>query len=212
MPHTPAPRSSRLAVRLAALGALAALTAGCSTSGQDAPAPDGSDPSADAPGGSPAVADDAVLTTKATVREVTGTRLDPEERTILRDRVTAAVDRWFEGAYLGGDYPRTDFTDAFASFTPAARQRATADARLMTNAAVGTTTYAVRPTARSVVIDVLSVDGRASGVTARFRLGMARSGETGAERRERVTGRLFLTYTAGPGWQVFGYDVQRGAV
>ncbi len=48
---------------------------------------------------------------------------------------------------------------------------------------------------------------RAVGVTARFVLGMELAGEV--NRAERVAGSLFLTWQD-DGWQVFGYDVQRG--
>ena len=54
---------------------------------------------------------------------------------------------------------------------------------------------------------MLAVKRRAVGVTARFVLGMELAGEV--NRAERVAGSLFLTWQDG-GWQVFGYDVERG--
>ncbi|WP_148614787.1 hypothetical protein [Nocardioides rubriscoriae] len=190
-----------------ALAVVVSLAAGCSDDG-DAARPGTTDPSTSA-APSPATADEQLATT-TTLRTVTGGRLSRAERGAVRDRVTAVVDDWFERAYLGGDYPRTDFTDAFDAFTPGARARAVDDRKLMSNAAVGTTTYAVRALARRAVVDVLAVAGRADAATVQFRLGMARAGESGAERRERVSGHLFLTFRKGDGWQVFGYDVQRG--
>ncbi len=196
----------RVAV-LVVVGLLAVLAAGCSSGGSD-----DADPAA--PTESVTATDPAAapLATNATVRTVTGGRLPPKARTVLRDRVTARVDAWFEAAYLGGDYPRTDFDDAFEVFTPAARVRALEDRNLMSNKGVGTTTYAVRALARRVTIDALAVRGRVSAVTVKFRLGLARAGESGAERTERVSGHLYLTHTRADGWQVFGYDVQRGAI
>ncbi len=45
-------------------------------------------------------------------------------------------------------------------------------------------------------------------MTARVRLGFRTTGEL--ERTVRVQGRLYLTHNDG-GWQVFGYDVSKGA-
>jgi hypothetical protein len=205
--HTPTPRT--VLTPVVALTALAALLAGCSG---DDPTP-ASDPSGTSAGASASTAADPVrLVTTSTIRAVTGGRLPQAERAPLRDRVTAVVDDWFDAAYLGGTYPRTDFGDAFGSFTAGARARAVEDRKLMSNAAVGTTTYAVRALARRVQIDVLAVGGRPSAVTVQFRLGMARAGESGAELSERVSGHLYLTRDPGAGWQVFGYDVQRGVL
>lgn len=191
-----------------ALALAATLLAACSGDDDAAPGPDPAASSATA-SGSPGAP--APMATKATIRTVTG-NLSPSGRAQLRDKVGAAVDRWFEAAYLGGDYPRTDFGDAFDAFSAGARERAEQDRKLMSNAAVGQTTYAVRPLARRVKIDALAPGGRPAGVTVQFRLGLLREGETGNEVRERVSGTLFLTFRAGDGWRVFGYDVQRGAL
>lgn len=194
---------------LAALAAVLVLAPACSKDASDPPETEATSSAPTSEGSSEAPAPQ--LETKATIRTVTG-GLSQDARTKLKAKITATVDGWFEAAYLGGDYPRTDFDDAFAVFTPGARERAVADRKLMSNAAVGTTTYQVRALARRVVIDVLAEGGRASAVTVEFRLGMARAGDTGAERRERVAGHLYLTYTPGDGWQVFGFDVQRGVI
>ena len=205
--------AARAVAHAAAAGLALALVSGCTTDGAPAPGTDRAQPTGplDAAGTSPAV-DPGPQSTHATIREVTGGRLAGPSREAVRDNVLEVVDSWFESAYLGGTYPRSDFDDAFPGFSPGARAQAVADQRLMTNAAVGTTTYAVRALARRITIDVLAPDGRAAAATVQFRLGMARAGETGAERAERVSGRLFLTRTATDGWQVFAYDVQRGSL
>lgn len=190
---------------VAASAVLLALVAGCSSDTEVTPEPDA--PST-TPTASPTPEPEPIVT-KATVRKVTG-RMTPAARAQVRDKVAATVDAWFDAAYLAGTYPRTDFDDAFDVFTRGARARAEADRRLMSNAAVGTTTFETRALARRVRIDVLAKDGRASAVTAKFRLTMARIGETGNEVDERVSGHLYLTYSAGDGWRVFGYDVTRG--
>lgn len=202
-PHHPMIRASSIA----ALAAVLLLTTACSSDEPDPPRGTSSAPTS----GSPSEPPVEEIATRATIRTVTGS-MPARARTQLRGKITATVDDWFEAAYLGGDYPRTDFDNAFEAFTAGAQERATSDRQLMSNAAVGTTTFGVRALARRVMIDVLAVDGRASGVTVDFRLGMARAGDTGAERRERVAGHLYLTHSPGDGWQVFGYDVQRGEI
>ncbi len=200
MAHACRPRTA-----LVVPAALIALVAtGCSSSDAD-PAPD--EPSS--PAGSAATEDAAPgLATTVTVRKVTGT-LSPEAREHVRDRVAEAVDAWIDAAYVGGEYPRSDFDDAFASFTPGAGARARGDLDLMTNAGVGERVEAVTARLREVKLDVLAHEGRPAAVTATFRLGIGLSGEV--DRVDRVRGRLLLTYTAG-GWKIFGYDVERGEV
>lgn len=199
-------RTPTLVAPVVALTVVAAVAAGCSDDSDD-PGPDGPTSTSAA---SPSTPTAAPVTTDVTIRTVTGGRLPRADRDQLRDKIGETVDEWFDAAYLGGDYPRTDFDDAFGVFTPRARAEAVRDTRLMSNAAVGTTTFGVRALARRVRIDVLADSGRAAGVTVQFRLGMARAGDTGAEREERVSGHLYLTYVAGDGWSVFGYDVRRG--
>jgi hypothetical protein len=199
---------TRATAPAAVLGTVLAVLAGCSGDADQPPEP----PPSSSAAGETAAPEPPRLETRATIRTVSGGRLAPAARDTLRDKITEAVDAWFEGAFLGGEYPRTDFDDAFGAFTPRAAALAERDRQLMSNAAVGTTTYAVRATARRLRIDVLAAGGRASAVTAQFRLGMARAGETGAERSERVQGRLYLTYDGKDGWRVFGYEVDREVV
>ena len=60
-----------------------------------------------------------------------------------------------------------------------------------------------------VVLDVLAVQQLARGVTARVLLEFRTTGSV--EKRVRVQGRLYLTHED-DGWQVFGYDMTKGAV
>ena len=54
-----------------------------------------------------------------------GKKLDPEHRARVKDGVTAVIDPWFDGAFLG-DFPRADYADAFAGFTKGAAADASA--------------------------------------------------------------------------------------
>lgn len=208
-PLRPQPAPSRGASRTAAtallLGGLLGSLVACSD--------DGAEPAA--PAGAPAPSTEAgppPLATRASIATVTG-RLPSADRARLQERVVAVVDAWIDAAFTAGEYPRPAaelLEGAFAGFTPVARERATRDRALMSNAALAEQLDGVRPTRRQVRLDVLAVRGRAVGVTARTVLELQLSGEV--TRRDRVAADLFLTYVGGSsgGWRVFGYDVTRG--
>ena len=154
----------------------------------------------------------APLETTSSIGRVDGA-LARSDRGPLRVRVTEALDAWIDDAY-GGDYPRGDFSDAYASFTKEARPRAREDAALLSNARIGRRLETVVPVQRQVVLDVLAVEGKAVGVTAKVRLAFDVTGPLTGDRTrtDRVTGSLFLTFdrSGGPaGWRAFGYDLTR---
>ena len=121
--------------------------------------------------------------------------------------VAHAVDAWFDAAYVGGDYPRDDFADAWPGFTTGAQAEAQGDKALMSNQDIGADIAGVEATARKVTVDVLAVKGKPSGATARFVLKFRTDGDV--QRKVEVRGRLFLTPEA-DGWHIFGYDVTKG--
>ena len=207
--RTPPSRAVRRSHALAEAGvllvlALAVTLAACSG--------DSSDPSAGPgdPGTSePAGATDAPappVETEAAMGRVTG-QLPQEKRSKVRDQVAHAVDAWFDAAYVGGDYPRDDFADAWPGFTTGAQAEAQGDKALMSNQDIGATIAGVEATARKVTVDVLAVKGKPSGATARFVLKFRTDGDV--QRKVEVRGRLFLTPEA-DGWHIFGYDVTKG--
>ena len=190
-------RPATTAVSLLVLLALAA--GGCSDSADDqgASAPSSS-PSSSAPAVDP-------VRTRTTLGTVTG-RLAKRDRLRVASAAGDVVDRWFDAAYVGGDYPRGAFDDAFPGFTPGARAQAHGDRALMSNQDIGRRIDAVTASRRNVRVDVLAVRGRAVGMTARFVLDLATTGEL--RRKVEVRGRLLLTRTDN-GWKVFGYDVNK---
>ena len=161
-------RSPRRPVRSAAAAvsaaALVASLAACSSGGDDSSSGDG-DPSTSASDGPP-----EAQTTSA-LGKVTG-KLDGQARRRVQARVTRVVDEWLDAAYVGGDYPRTDFAKAFPVFTRGAALRARTDRALMSNQTLGSRIDDVHVYHRDLRIDVLAVGGRAAGVTVRFALGM----------------------------------------
>lgn len=192
-----APRPALLSVAIVLL--LATLATGCT-----------GDESADRPD-SPAAPQSTdsgrtfQIETRTTMGKTVG-RLSRDDRRRLQKTVTGVVQRWFNAAYVGGDYPRSNFRDAFPGFTPGARERARRDLVLLTNKGIGRRIDEVTPTRSRLHLDVLSVRRRAVGVTARFQLAFRTEGDLA--RRVRVEGRLMLTRQAS-GWRVFGYDVTK---
>jgi hypothetical protein len=195
--------SVRPVTRVASLIVALALTAGGCRDSDEAAAPPL--PRSSESSSSTAAAPKPVRT-KVTVGTVTG-HLAKKERLRVAAAAGHVVDRWFEAAYVGDDYPRRRFANAFAGFTPGARAQAHADRALLTNQDIGRRIDAATAKRRRVQVDVLAVRGRAAGLTARFTLDLATTGKVA--RKVWVRGRLFLTRTE-RGWQVFGYDVSKG--
>jgi hypothetical protein len=145
--------------------------------------------------------------TEVTYGEVTG-RLPAKIRQRLSDQVGGVVDGWIDAAYVGGDYPRRDFSASWPGFTAGAQAQARQDRALMSNDDIGDRIDGVEPVLRRVRLDVLAVDQHPQAVTAHVDLRFTTSGARA--RKVLVRGRLFLTQGK-QGWQVFGYDVTKGA-
>jgi len=195
-----APRPALLSV---ALVLCLALGTGACTGDDDSPATPGESSAA------PQATDDGKsfeIETRTTLGKVAG-RLARKHRQRLPGTITEVVQRWFNAAYVGGDYPRSDFSDAYPGFTPGARDEARQDRVLLTNKGIGSRIDDVSPTLSRVWLDVLAVRKRPVGVTARFLLKFRTQGDL--TRRVRVKGRLMLTKQES-GWRIFGYDVAKG--
>lgn len=142
--------------------------------------------------------------TETTIGLVEG-KLSTKTTTRLKSKVGSVVDAWIDAAYAG-DYPRTDFSNAYPGFSPGAAKQASRDS-LMSNAAIGDRIDTVELTKGRVRVDILAVKRRAVGITARFVLAQDVAGDV--ERSERIAGNLYLTYQRGA-WEVFAYDAKRG--
>jgi hypothetical protein len=191
----------RVPVTVATVLSLTLLMTACSGDSDSSGATPG-----DGSSSATAVDEPPALATTATLGKVTG-RLPEAERGTVRTQVATTVDGWFDAAYVGGDWPRSDFAEAWAGFTSGAATDAKGDKRLMCNQDIGAKVSAVVATKRDVTVDVLSVKGKPAGATARFVLRFTTSGDV--QRKVVVRGRLFLT-PGGDGWQIFGYDVTKG--
>ena len=139
-------------------------------------------------------------------------RLDRQARAALERNVGAVVGRYFDDAFLGGTYPRSDFSAAFTTFTDGAAARARRDRTLLTNAALGGTTENVTARRQDVRLDVLAPHRVAAGVTARVHLAYLAASAGHPDVLVRITGRLMLTRKRSGGWEIFGYDLARSVV
>jgi hypothetical protein len=146
---------------------------------------------------------------KVVVTRVSG-RLPAASRPPLEANVGRTVSSYLDAAFLGGDYPRSDFSASFGAFTPGAARDARRDQRLLTNAALGPSTESVRATRRTAYLSVLAPYKVAAGVTAKVDLVFVVDRGDLPAQRVRLAGRLLLTRAAGDGrWAVFGYDLHR---
>lgn len=187
-----------------ALAVLLALTGTACTSGAD---PSASPERLSRSDAQASLASHPPVPTTARIHRVYG-RLPDARRKAVRRQVGEVVDRWWDAAYLGGTYPRSNFPSAFPGFTDAAEQRARADKALLTNQTRAPHVDAVTPRRRTVSLDILATRGRARSVTAHVLLRFDSTGERPATTT--VRGRLFLTHKRGA-WRIFGYDLAKGS-
>lgn len=136
-------------------------------------------------------------------------RLSPGKRTAVAAGVRRALASYTRAAFLAGDYPRTDFRDAFAAFTATSAAAARHDQALLTNRPLGSSTSSVRALRRTAYLSVLAPKQKVSGATAAVDLVFLVDRGDAAARRVHLTGRLLLTRDKQGRWAVFGYDLNR---
>ena len=186
---------------------LLVATAGCTSD----------DPGKSAPSPLPSRSVDSAATLEAkpvpmdvTVGKVAGGKLKQQQQ--IEAQVSKVLSRYFDAAFLAGEYPRKDFSGAFASFSPGAAQRAAADRVLLTNAAIGTTTEAIVPRSKQARLDLLIPKRTVAALTARVRLLFVQERADGADQLVTVEGRLMIDRKKSGAWQIFGYDLTRSSV
>lgn len=133
-------------------------------------------------------------------------RLPKQKQKRLPHAITPVVQRWFDAAFVGGDYPRKNFRGAFPGFTPGARADALHDIKLMSNDDIGERISGVTPKVSQIWLDVLAVRTHAVAVTARFHLAFKTQGAV--DRRVGVHGQVLLS-RAKQGWRIFAYHVAK---
>jgi hypothetical protein len=140
-------------------------------------------------------------------------RLGPRDRRALTAAVSRTLTSYVDAAFLGGRYPRSDFSGSLrSSFTAGAARRASGDLTLLTNRSLGSSTRSVRATRRTAYLSVLAPRGEPVGVTAASDLAFVVDRGDRGTRRVRLRGRLLLTPVQPGRWRVFGYDLTRSSV
>ena len=134
-----------------------------------------------------------------------GEGIDAARQAKVLASVTAVVDPWFDEAFLG-DFPRSDFSAAFAEFTKDAAADAQRDLDVLTSSGIADQIDSATATNRRVRLDVFAPKGHPRGVTANFVLDFDTTGDL--EEHLRVHGSLYLAKDKGE-WKVFGYDVDQ---
>ena len=145
------------------------------------------------------------------VTRVSGTLRKAPQGSLER-KVGRAISSYFDAAYLGGEYPRSDFDNAFATFSEGAARQARGDRGLLTNADLGKSLAGVTAKRKDARLSVLAPKNVAAGVTARIRLVFVADSEEAQDTRVTISGRLLLTRMKSGRWHIFGYDVARSAV
>jgi len=182
----------------------AALVGGCSGDSEPAAKPSpSSSPTASATLPAP-----ESVPLKVVVTRVSG-KLPEKSKPALEANVGKAISAYVDGAFLAGDYPRSDFGDAFGAFTSGAAGDARRDADLLTNRELGPSTESVRATRRTAYLSVLAPYKVAAGVTAKVDLVFVVDRGDETAQRVRLAGRLLLTRNKSNGWSIFGYDLHR---
>ncbi len=164
------------------------------------------DPSASPSASRPAAS--AVL--RPEVTHVAGT-LTPRRRHGVSTAVRRLLERFADAAFLAGDYPRSDFGDAFTTFTSGSVRAARRDQDLLTNRTLGSSTTSVRAVRRTAYLSVLAPQGRVSGATAAVDWTFRVDRGDRPARQVHLKGRLLLTREQTGRWAIFGYDVNRSA-
>jgi len=182
----------------------AALVGGCTGASEPAAKPSpSSSPTASATLPAP-----ESVPLKVVVTRVSG-KLPEKSRPALEANVGKAISAYVDGAFLAGDYPRSDFGEAFGAFTSGAAGDARRDADLLTNRELGPSTESVRATRRTAYLSVLAPYKVAAGVTAKVDLVFVVDRGDETAQRVRLAGRLLLTRNKSNGWSIFGYDLHR---
>jgi hypothetical protein len=203
--HRRRPVRRTVAVSLS-LALLVVGVSGC-TSDDDEPKP-AADPTPTR--GSTAVMEPKPAPVEVRVTRVAG-RMKQKDQDVLADKVGSVVSTYFDDAFLGGDYPRSSFGDAFGTFTAGAAQQARRDQGLLTNRRLAPTTESVTALRQTAYLAVLAPHRTAAGVTAKVHLRYLVDRGDRSDRAVTVKGRLLLTRTDDGGWKIFGYDLTQSA-
>jgi hypothetical protein len=136
-------------------------------------------------------------------------KLSRSTRLHLKASAGRPVRQWLDAGFVGGAYPRGDFSQAYRAFTAGAVHSAMRDRSVLTNVRLGPSLADVAAKRRTAELSVLAVHGHPRGVTARVRLILLGIHQDGSRVTVRLAGDIYLTRTPAGAWKIFGYDLNR---
>jgi hypothetical protein len=136
-------------------------------------------------------------------------KLSTARRVALARQVRGTLTAYVDAAFLRGDYPRSDFGDAFGSFTTGAAHDARGDQALLTNRPLGGSTTSVTATHRTAYLSVLAPRQHPAGLTAAVDLTFVVDRGDQQAQQVHLKGRLLMTHAKNGRWSIFGYDLSR---
>jgi hypothetical protein len=207
-PSTPWTRAALR--RTATIGLVAALLlGGTACSGDDEP--DDAAATSSTPPSPPETAVAPRLTRPEATWQVSIAQIrggvERQRRPAIIKAIQRSLARWVDGGFRG-QYPRADFTSAFATWTPQAGRMGRVDRNITTNGALGPDLVQVVADRLKARLYVFATRGRTGGATARVHLRFTAVRDTGVLASITVKGDLVLTRT-GNRWRIFGYDLDR---
>lgn len=137
-----------------------------------------------------------------------GGGVKPAQRAALRDAMTKPIASWLDNAFFDVEYPQSNFSGAFDSWTLRAAVLGVRDRETTTNATLGPSLLAVVADKQQVRLFVFAEHGKAGGATARVLVRFTGQQEDLSLVSVEVKGEVYLT-RSGAQWQIFGYDLTR---
>lgn len=189
--------------------AMTVLTTGCtSDDDKDADPPTPSTSSAPTEEPPPPPPPDAPF--QVAVRQIGG-GIGKADRQRIRAAVAKPISAYFDGAFVGGTYPRDDFSAGFRSWTPDAAKLAERRPGTTTNVILGKDAVDVTTNEQRADLYVFARNGNAGGATARVRVRLTETLDDGSSVKVAFSGSLYLTRNPN-GWKIFGFDLSRKVV
>ena len=147
---------------------------------------------------------------QVSVKKVAG-RLSKSDRAPLKRAASRPIRIWMDAGFVGGSYPRADFSSTYQVFTAGAARSAKQDRALLSNIRLGRRVVDVVAKRRTAQLAVLAVHGQPAGVSARVHLRLLAFHRDGSRTIAQVEGELYLTRAPDGHWKIFGYDLTREA-
>lgn len=200
-------RTPRLRALFAGMLAVAVLAAGCTSDSDDSG--DSGDDTATVP---TSTGPTITLTRPSAPLRVEIAQLrggvEASRRAALRAAITKPIASWLDGAFVDVEYPQTNFSGAFDSWTLRASLLGVRDRDTTTNAVLGPSLLALVADSQRARLFVFAEHGLTGGATARVALRFTGQRDDLSLVHAEVKGELYLTRRGGH-WKIFGYDLTR---